>query len=253
MRRNFCALALVSVTVLLCGPIAANAAASSTTGSPQAIAFLRGADAAYRRFAGVTETVWGMVSMQSLLGEQSSFAWAWGLGYVPQGYTPATEHITIQLRHGLMVWGEDQLTPSCLHSSAGCIDLPVRVFVDHAGAFWAFNDPRASATVTCFNRLKYTETPIGRVGHAWLNGPLGVDFLPLIRRRSEVLLRYSYPWANPHQRALEIDTYTASKRLVAYRISVSRGPGSAHPAFSFSGRVGTLAHAPLRPTVRMCG
>ncbi len=241
-----------TVAALLACATGARAALSAPKGNSQAIAFQRAAATVYRRVPGLTYTVTNFVSMQSLLGQQSSFAWAWGFGYVPSGYTKATERITVRLRNGRIVWGEDDLIPSCLHSPAGCVDMPVRVVVDRAGAFWAFNDPRAPASVTCFGRLRSNKTPIGRIGQAWINGPHGIDYLPLVRRGDMVLLRYSYAWG-ASQRAIETDTYTAAKRITAYEVSVSRGVASNEPAFRVFARVVTLTNAPVLPKLRLCG
>ncbi len=242
--RRGATIAVVGALASLC--LASAAYAAGPTGNKKAIAFARAEVAAYSHVPSLTYTERGFATMYATLGKQSVFQWRFGSGEVPSGWVKATEHVKIELSKGRVAWWQDNLTPPPCHSF--CIQQPVELVLDKAGAFFAFGPSKgAKKPLTCFSPLSGTQPY--RLGQP-VESLFG-DFKAPIRHGSTVLLRSTYPFGSTAH-ASETEAVDAGTHLVeSWRISVSRST-TGSPAFTYSAKVHYPGHPLKAPVVKLC-
>lgn len=169
----------------------------------------------------------------------------WGGGAVPPNWVKATQHITIGMHEGLVASVQDDLTPPPCHSF--CIQQPVEIVQDKAGAFYAYGPYRKSKLKrTCFSDLSGTLPNI--VGKPFETASASFD-APVSHGKT-VALRSHFMWANAHATETEVISVHTSlpQRFV---MDVGRGSEGSAP-FTFKGQLHYPARAPKLPHVNLC-
>lgn len=239
MRKARFALVAVLAALLVAAP----AAASNTKGSKRGVALAREVERALKHVPVIAYRQTGFVSMYSTLARTSKFDWRWGSGTVPAGWVKATEHITIGMRKGAIAWWRDILTPpSC---SSKCIQQPVEIVLDKAGAFYAYG-PYAKGRITCFNHLK------GTLPHK-LGEPFYTAFATFSKpskRGGSLVMSSRYTWGKAHAQEREVIS-PHTHLLERFAVKVSKA-GNGSPAFAFKGEMHYPSHAPKPPHVKLC-
>ncbi len=242
MRKARFAIAAISATLLIAAP----AVATTAKGNRRGVALALKVQRAYRHVPAVSYTETGFVSMYALLGRESVFDWHWGGGAVPPNWVKATEHITIGMHKGLVASVRNDLTPPPCHTF--CIQQPVEIVQDEAGAFYAYGPFRKSKLKrTCFSHLSGSlPNIVGKpfeVAFASFAAPVG--------HGKTVVLRSHYMWGNAHATETEVISVRTSlpQRFV---VDVGRGSEGSAP-FTFKGRLHYPARAPKLPHINLCG
>jgi hypothetical protein len=229
-------IALAPCLVVLLGPAATAAAAIGQTGDPRATALARAEARAYTRIPVEVYTQKGYIQMTDEEGRSSYLRFEWGRTKLNPGWVWATEHATVALRAGRVVWWRDDLTPPPCTKAGLCHQVPVELVSNRTGAYSAFGN---ATTHTCFARLKNTAVV---AGSQW-NSPEG-DFSAPVFGPGIVKLTYSFPLAKGVT-ARETDTLSSHTDLVRSTYTVA-----ANHVFRSSATY--PAHAPAAPKVNLC-
>lgn len=202
--RGRSALALAVAASL--GVTASALAAAGPTGSQQAIAIARAESHAYNKVPVEIYSQTGYIDMTDLEGKSSYFSFNWGQSKLPAGWVWATEHATVVLSHGRVVWWRDDLTPPPCTGVGLCHQVPVEILSEHSGAYYAFG---SAASHTCFGTLRGSQ-PV-RVGTQWIQP--GGHFSAPVFAPGVAKLTYTFAWGKGHT-ARETDTLSSSTHLL---------------------------------------
>jgi hypothetical protein len=213
-------------------------AASGPTGNARAIAIARAEARAYTRIPAELYTETGLIGLNDQEGRTSYFAFKWGLTRLPRGWTWATEHGTVALHRGRVVWWRDELTPPPCTRVGICHQIPVEILAERSGAYWAFGD---ASRHTCFGRLRGTD-PI--VVGALLDRAVGQYRAPVLRAGT-IRLTYTYPFGTGRS-IRETDTLSARTHLGRSGRMVITGGHTIRFSQSYP------AKAPAKPRVNLC-
>ncbi len=214
-------------------------AAAGPTGDPQAIALARAEARAYTRIPAETYTQNGFIEMSDQEGSRSYLSYLWGQARLRPGWAWATEHGTIALSHGRVLWWRDQLTPPPCRAAGGCHQIPVELVAERAGAFWAFGD---SASHTCFSPLRRGSTPV-TVGQ--IADRIFGRFSAPVPGNGTVTLTYAFPYGRgATMRVTDIDS-TSTHLTLSSRWVITGG----HQTRS---SYGYPLRAPAAPKVSRC-
>jgi len=213
-------------------------AASGPTGSKQAIAIARAQSRAYDKVPVEVYSQTGFIDMTDQEGKSSYFSFNWGQPKLPAGWVWASEHATVVLAKGRVVWWRDDLTPPACTGAGICHQVPVEILSEHSGAYYAFG---SAASHTCFGTLRGTQ-PV-RIGARW--DQVGGHFSAPVFAAGVVKLTYTFPWSKGKS-ARETDTISSSTHLLrSTRIVIPGGhtikSSELHPR-----------KAPRAPTVNLC-
>lgn len=214
-------------------------AAAGPTGDPKAIALARAEARAYTRIPAENYTQTGFIEMTDQEGRTSYLSYLWGQTRLRPGWAWATEHGTIALRRGRILWWRDQLTPPPCHLVGVCHQIPVELVAERVGAFWAFGD---SANHTCFSRLRRGSTPV-TVGEI-ADQTLGRFSAPVLGNGT-VTLTYAIPYGRgATMHVTDIDS--ASTHLTLLSHWVITGGHQTRSSFDYPSRT------PAAPKVNRC-
>ena len=218
-------------------------AAGPLRGDPAAVALAHAVERAFSRVTSYSEVEHDFVFMRARAGRHGVFSWSWGRGAAPAGWVHATEHATVDLRAGRVVWASDVLVPDRLACAMGrCVRYPsVEVLVDSHGQFFRFG------VTGCFYGLTGS-VPLHPGELAYSVSGFVLD--PLHGRHT-TLLRYLYQW-DAERGAGETDVVDNATMLVSSG-QTSLYPTAGDPHFVFSFSLAYPARRPAPPRVRLCG
>ncbi len=200
-----CALACTGAALAL----ASGAHASSPAqGNPQGIQLAERAQAAFDRIAGFTYSEQGFFQI-STTGQ--SISYYYGYGALHPGFSWATEHGTVALYGGNVVWWRDDLTP------VGGGAKPVELVATSKGVFSALGN---GGNHSCFEQVSGT-VPYSYGGSAYS--------MAARYKNGASPLRSVYRWWETGQRTVETDTLAGNALITSGHVSVAGGP-----SFSFS-------------------
>jgi hypothetical protein len=183
-------------------------ASSPAQGNPQGVKLAERAAAAFARVPAMTYSEQGFFQI-STTGQ--SIAYYYGSGGLQRGFSWASEHATVALSGGRVVWWRDDLTPM------GGSAKPVELVATRDGVFSALGN---GGDHSCFERVT------GSVPYS----PGGSVYSSAGRYENGTSpLRSVYRWFNTDQLATETDSLAGDGLITSGHVSVAGGP-----SFSFS-------------------
>ncbi len=223
--------------VLLAGAATALAAAGPT-GDAHGIALARAEAHAYTHVRVEKYTESGYIEMTDQEGKVSSVAYNWGQTHLNPGWVWATEHATVVLKHGRIVWWRDDLTPPPCSGAGICHQVPVEILIERSGAYYAFGK---ATSHTCFGTL--TGNRPQRAGEVW-DQVFGHYSAP-VSGHGVVKLTDTFPFGKG-KRARETDTLSNHTHLVISDRLVITGGHTIRASETYPAKV------PGTPTVNRC-
>ncbi len=183
-------------------------ASSPAQGNPQGIKLATRAAAAFARIPALTYSEQGFFQISTAGG---SISYLYGSGGLQRGFSWASEHATVALSGGRVVWWRDDLTP------VGGSAKPVELVATGRGVFSALGN---GGDHSCFERVSGSVPyspgyPVYSINGRYKNGASP--------------LRSVYRWFNTDQIATETDDLAGNGLITSGHVSVAGGP-----SFSFS-------------------
>ncbi len=213
-------------------------AASGATGNSHAIALARTEARAYTHVRVEKYKQTGFIDMNDQEGKTSFFYYNWGQTTLTPGWVWASEHATVVLKHGRIVWWRDDLTPPPCTGGGICHQIPVELLLDHNGAYYAFG---SAAHHSCFGKL-FGSLP-QHVGALW-DQVFGHYSAPA-SGPGVVKLTYTFPYGKGRTMR-ETDTISTHTHLAkSARLVITGG----HTIRDSDAYPSTL---PRTPTVNLC-
>ncbi len=178
-------------------------ASSPAQGNPQGIKLAERTATAFAHIPALTYSEQGFFQI-STTGQ--SISYDYGYGGLQSGYSWASEHATVALSGGTVVWWRDDLTP------VGGSAKPVELVATKQGVFSALGD---GAHHSCFEQVS------GSVPYS----PGGSVYSIAGRYKNGASpLRSVYRWFNTNQLASETDNLAGNGLITSGRVSVAGGP-----------------------------
>jgi hypothetical protein len=241
-RRAARGVLTLAVTAAVIGPsVSAATAIPRPTGNAAAIGFERAQQRAYDHVPAVRVLQRGLAVISAKNGP-APFVGLYFAGFdIASGWTVANETQTIALKRNRIVWAQDILAPVG-HTR----NLPVRIILDRAGAFWQPLD--AGVRFPCF--LPYYGDQPFTVGDQFqiVTG----QFLAPTRAGNHIVITNVGAFGlDQTQTYIETSSRTSKLELSA-TVHVSKGRLFKEPAFTYTQTLMNLARAPREPQTELC-